>query len=211
MKSFKILLLWFLVIKLLTLPVFAGNNDSLPSNPYKGSGKETDLWNYSSAFEGIRISIYFAPGDNLMDVEKAFETGEGVWLIGKKMDITKTGPRFYVEAFTDYSVYDYMNRAERYTVIKTKEDTPYDYKDWKMSFVNTMPPVFNVTADMWDKWKEMWDNWFESPVNGKNTYKNIPQIAELVGASISADDFKKGIYNYRGELFKGQYRIFLSR
>ena len=149
MKSFKILLLWFLVIKLLTLPVFAGNNDSLPSNPYKGSGKETDLWNYSSAFEGIRISIYFAPGDNLMDVEKAFETGEGVIHIGKKVDITSTGPRHYVEAYTDNSIYDYMNREKSYHTTMTTEKTPYNYMDSvKKAFVKTMPPVFNATQDM---------------------------------------------------------------
>ncbi|NLU52876.1 MAG: hypothetical protein GXX10_08455, partial [Clostridiaceae bacterium] len=213
MKSLKTLLLLFLVINLsvLVLPAYAGNNDSLPSNPDTGSGKETDLWNYSSRFEGIRLSIYFAPHMDGKSAQERFKTGEGVILIGKKVDITKTGPRHDVEEITDYSVYDYMNRAETYFTTRITEETHYNYVDGtKKAFVDTMPPVFNATQDMWDNWKKMWDNWFESPVNGVNTYENIPKIAELVGANISAEDFKNGIYIHKGEIKKGQYKIFFE-
>ncbi|NLU52879.1 MAG: hypothetical protein GXX10_08470, partial [Clostridiaceae bacterium] len=213
MKSFKTLLIWFLIINLsiLVLPAFAGNNDSLPSNPDTGSGKETDLWNYSSRFEGIRLSIYFAPNDKDKSALERLITGEGVIHIGKKVDITSTGPRHYVEAYTDNSIYDYMNREKSYHTTMTTEKTPYNYMDSvKKAFVKTMPPVFNATQDMWDDWKKLWDNWFESPVNGVNTYKNIPLIAELAGASISADDFKNGIFYYRGERYEGVYKIFFE-
>ncbi|NLU53283.1 MAG: hypothetical protein GXX10_10545, partial [Clostridiaceae bacterium] len=214
MRNLKILLLWFLIINLLTLPAYAGNNDSLPSNPYKGSGKETDLWNYSTQFEGIRLSIYFAPNKDGKSAQELFETGEGVILVGRKMDITKTGPRFYVEEFTDLSIYDYMNSNMPYDSIRTDKDNPYNYEDYEDSeikaFINTMPPVFNATQDMWDNWKKMWDNWFESPVNGVNTYKNISKIAKLVGANISADDFKNGIFYHKGERYEGVYKIFFE-
>ncbi|NLU52587.1 MAG: hypothetical protein GXX10_06965, partial [Clostridiaceae bacterium] len=209
MKCVKILFLWIIIINfclmsLLMLPAFAGNNDSLPSNPNKGSGKETDLWSYSSQFEGIRLSIYFAPNKDGKSARERFKTGEDVILVGKKIDITKTGPRYYVEEFTDLSIYDYMNRKKPYITTSTTEKTPYNYEDPKTKvFVSTMPKVFGGT-------KDMWDNWFESPVNGEKTYQNIPLIADLVGASITAEGFKNGIYNYRGEILEGQYKIFFE-
>ena len=206
MKSFKTLLIWFLIINLsvLVLPAFAGNNDSLPSDPNTGSGKEIDLWNYSSQFEGIRISIYFAPNKDGKSAQERLKTGEGVILIGKRIDATKTGRRHNVVEFTDFSIYDYMNGNKQYIKTKLTDETPYNYEDkTTKAFVNTMPQVFGGR-------KELWDNWFESPVEGVKTYKNIPYIADLVGATISAEDFKKGIYRYEGEEFLGIYKIFFE-
>ncbi|NLU52504.1 MAG: hypothetical protein GXX10_06540, partial [Clostridiaceae bacterium] len=204
MRSFKIILLWLLVINLLTLPAYAGNNDSLPSDPNTGSGKEIDLWNYSSKFEGIRLSIYFAPNKDGKSAQNRINTGEGVILIGKKVDITKTGLRHNVVGYTDYSVYDYMNGDKTYALTVTTDDTPYNYVIPKeKSYVNTLPKVFGGS-------KTEWDNWFESLVNGVKTYKNIPDIADLVGATISAEDFKKGIYRYENEEYTGIYKIFFE-
>ena len=43
--------------------------------------------------------------------------------------------------------------------------------------VANMPPVFNGT-------KKQWDNWIEG-----NNYKNIEEIARLLGHEITAEDF----------------------
>ena len=90
-----------LILSLPTEWVYAGNNDSLPSDPSAGQGLND--WKFHPDWEGIRISLYWAPSLG------HFVSGEDVVQIGETKDFTKTGPRYKIDEYTTYSIYRYMN------------------------------------------------------------------------------------------------------
>ena len=203
--SVLIILITFMTF---SLNVFAGNNDSRPSDIYIGQAPED--WSITARFHGIRVSIYWAPS-----VEE-FVRGEGVIPIGNTTDITKTGPRHEVEVYTPFSIFDYMNRDNEnrgndydsvYSAVckyNTKGLGEVFRKD-KKDIVALMPHVLEGT-------KEEWDNWFEGGKDGDpKDYRNIPAISRLCGHEISAKDFKKGILR-RGDFGSepGVYKIFFE-
>lgn len=198
--SKKIVSILLLVAMLITnLPigtVYAGNNDTLPSNP--SAGKGLNEWKYHPDWEGVRISMYWAPS------EKDFINGtDKVVQIGETKDFSKTGPRYKVDEYTTYSIYRYMNgdsegRGKSY---KPELDiiNPYYYvAPQDSSIVVNMPAVFNGK-------KIDWDNWVES-----NDYKNVPEIARLLGANLKAEDFIRGNLDVEGYKAKGLYKLFIE-
>ena len=195
-KSKAVLTLLILLVSYITasLNVFAGNNDSLPSDRYTGDAP--DKWSYSSKYSGIRLSIYWAP--SLED----FINGN-VIQIGKTTDITKTGPRFEeIEEFTVCSIFDYMNQDSKnmgrdYDSVDSL-DINYCSRGKNKVFREDGQDIVALMPDVWSGTKEEWDIWFEGGKDGAaKDYKNIPAIFELCEAEITVDDFKKGIYTER--------------
>jgi len=208
MRILSLAFLIFLFAIVLSSSSFAGNNDSQPSDGYAGKGD--DKWKYNLNYSGMRISIYWAPN------EVSFSSGEGVIQVGNTVDVSKTGPWEKVKVYTGFSIYDYMNKdsigkGKSYDYI-TSDDEPYDWvgygdKPEIRNIVNTMP-------DVWTGTKAQWDEWFEGPIDPvtkEKGYKNIPDIAKLCGAEITAEDFKNGILTERGFRSEpGVYKIFFE-
>ncbi|MGI6086131.1 MAG: hypothetical protein ACOYIF_11985, partial [Acetivibrionales bacterium] len=168
------------------------NNDSIP--PYGYSGKGDDKWKYNSNYSGLRVSIYWAPSQTDFDIGS-----DEVIKLGNTTDFSSTGPWYRVVAYTDYSIYDYMNKDDfgkgRPYKYKISDDKTYNwagYGDEDEEIVRIVDGMPNV----WYSNKEQWDEWFEGPID-KDTkekgYKNIPDIARVCGADISVEDFKDGI------------------
>ena len=196
-KTKFVLLFIIFLITFVTIPlnVFAGNNDSLPSDRYTGDAP--DKWSYSSHYSGIRVSIYWAPS-----IED-FENGRGVIQIGKTTDITKTGPRFEeIQIYTTHSIFNYMNQDSKnlgkiFDPIRSI-DFEYSSKGKGEIFREDGQDIVALMPDVWSGTKEEWDIWFEGGKDGAaKDYKNIPAIFELCEAEITVDDFKKGIYTER--------------
>lgn len=199
--SKKIVSILLLVAMLITsLPigtVYAGNNDSLPSNPSVGQGSSD--WKYAEDWEGIRVSLYWA------ESEEHFKRNENVVQIGETKDFSKTGPRYKVDEYTTYSIYRYMNgdnegRGKSYDPELNKFN-PYYYVDKDdSSVVSNLPPVWNGT-------KAQWDNWIEG-----NNYKNIEEISRLLGERVTAEDFMSGDLVVDGYQVKskGSYKLFIE-
>lgn len=197
-----------LFLSIASTNVDAGNNDSLPSYGY--SGKGDDKWKYHQNYSGMRISIYWAPD------EASFTSGLGVIQVGTTTDFSKTGPWYRVESYTDYSIFEYMNkdnigkgRPYKYKIsdIETYEWAGYDDSQDIQNIVNKMP-------DVWTGTKAQWDNWFEGPIDSvtnEKGYKNIPDIARLCGAEITIEDFKNGIFTEREfRSDPGIYKVFFE-
>lgn len=189
--------------------VYAGNNDSLPSHGYSGNADEN--WTYTQHHSGMRISIYWAPNST------AFESGNSVIQVGNTTDITKTGPRYKVERYTDYSIYRYMNRDDmdggRQYKSKLDIQEPYTWVGKGEVYNEDGQDIVESMPDVWTGTKAQWDNWFEGPIDsktGEKAYKNIPEIAELCGAEITIGDFKNGLLDVNGYKDKGVYKIFFE-
>jgi len=199
--SKKIVSILLLVAMLITSfpinTVYAGNNDSLPSNPSVGKGSSD--WKYAEDWEGVRVSLYWA------ESEDHFKRNENVVQIGETKDFSKTNPRYQVNEYTTYSIYRYMNgdnegRGKSY---KPELDiiNPYYYVDKNdSSVVSNLPPVWNGT-------KEQWDNWVEG-----DNYKNIEEISRLLGQKVTAEDFMSGDLVVDGYQVKskGFYKLFIE-
>ena len=176
--------------------VFAGNNDTLPSNP--STGKGTDDWKYATDWEGVRISLYWA------ESKEEFKRGEVIQL-GETKDFTKTGPRYKIDEYSNYSIFEYMNRynegqGENYKSISNKDKAYFYISTQDSNIVKTMPQVWNGT-------KEEWDNWIEG-----NDYENIEEISKLLGEQITSEDFIKGdlvVDGYQVKA-KGYYKLFIE-
>ena len=210
LSKFIPLIMLMLILKFfVVLPVLAGNNDSLPSHGY--IGEAADGWSYTRHYSGMRLSIYWASNID------CFITGDNVIKIGYTADITKTGPRFKINSYTDLTIYDYMNRdnigkGKSYD-IKISDVDQYRWIGKGEVFNLYSQDIIDLMPDVWTGTKEQWDIWFEGGRDGEyKDYRNIPEIFKLCGAEITVDDFKNGIYverNYRSE--PGVYKIFLSR
>jgi len=190
-----ILLILTLIIALPTEWVYAGNNDSLPSDPSAGQGLND--WKFHPDWEGIRISLYWAPSLG------HFVSGEDVVQIGETKDFTKTGPRYKIDEYTTYSIYRYMNgdnagKGKDYNSELDKFNPYYYIGPEDSNVVANMPPVFNGT-------KKQWDNWIEG-----NNYKNIEEIARLLGHEITAEDFITGALDINGYKADGFYKLFIE-
>lgn len=202
-KLLAFLLIIVMIVSILPFGVYAGNNDTLPSNP--SAGKGSTEWRYHENWEGIRISGYWAP--SLDD----FKNGTNlVRQIGETRDFTKTGPRYKIDEYTTYSIYRYMNgddvgKGKAYKAEIDKINPYYFVGKEDSKIVASMPAVWNGS-------KKDWDEWFEGPFdsNGKPTYTNIPEIFRLLGTDVSAEDFKKGYLDMNGFKAKGVYKIFFE-
>lgn len=191
----------------MSIPSFAGNNDSIPSYGY--SGKGDDLWKYNNNYSAIRISLYWAPDS------ASFESGTDVIQLGKTTDVSKTGPWYRVGEYTGYSIYWYMNKnnmhGTEFNSIESR-NVPYVWVGKGEVCSDSGQDIVEKMPDVWTGTKVQWDNWFEGPIiNGTKTYQNIPEIARLCGANITTEDFKNGINAERGFKSKpGVYKIFFE-
>lgn len=226
MRKLSLILFVFLLTSVLSSSSFAGNNDSQSSDGYAGKGD--DKWKYNLNYSGMRISIYWAPDEETFKYgvieEESRSRGDKesskiikkVIQVGNTVDVSKTGPWEEVKIYTGLSIYDYMNKdsigeGKSYDFI-TSYVEPYDWVGHGdvpeiQAMVNTMP-------DIWTGTKAEWDEWFEGPIDpttNEKGYKNIPAIANLCGAEISVDDFKKGIFTERGFRSEpGIYKVFFE-
>ncbi|NMA65777.1 MAG: hypothetical protein GX957_05980 [Clostridiaceae bacterium] len=209
MKFKKVTFLFtvLVVIFLTSLKATAGNNDSLPSHGYIGDA--ADGWSYTQHYSGIRVSIYWAP-----DME-SFKGGYGVKQIGKTTDVTKTGPRYRIQEYTDLTIYRYMNNDDIGGQSLSLKSTNFEQYTWagKGEVFNAHgQDIVSLMPDVWTGTKEQWDLWFEGGRDGESKdYRNIPEIFRLCGAEITIEDFKNGIYverNFRSG--PGIYKIFFE-
>ena len=196
-RYISFLLALVMILTIFPMNVFAGNNDTLPSNP--STGKASSDWKYAKDWEGVRISLYWAPS------EQDFINGtELVRQLGKTRDFTKTGPRYKIDEYTTYSIYRYMNgdnegKGEKYNSELDKFNKYYYIGKEDSNIVANMPPV-------WNGKKVDWDNWIEG-----NNYKNIEEISRLLGQKVTAEDFIRGNLNVEGYKAKGLYKIFKAK
>lgn len=190
------------------IPVFAGNNDSLPTDPIAGDGGGArDGFNYDDSYVGIRVSMYWAP--TLEEFNKGAKNPT-VIQIGKSTDLTTTGPKRRVEVYTRTNIFQYMGKRgkEDYTA-QSNTITPYTYANPQEVGLYGMPHPVNGT-------KAQWDNFFEGPVYPKDgvnipTYQNIPKISMLLGANITSEDFAAGILRTdSGTIKQGVYKIYFE-
>lgn len=153
----KALSLIFLILIFISITLhlsFAGNNDSLPSYGYTGTGD--DLWKHNSHYSAMRISIYWAPNS------RAFKAGVGVIPLGNTTDVSKTEPWYKVERYTKYSIYWHMNKdnIHKTTEINFTEsiDTPYTWVGEGEVYDSNGQDVVESMPDVWNGTKEQWDN-----------------------------------------------------
>ncbi|NLB77515.1 MAG: hypothetical protein GX796_01330, partial [Clostridiaceae bacterium] len=206
-KTIILAIALILLVSILPSTSFAGNNDSLPSYGY--SGKGDDKWKYNILYSGMRISIYWAP-DN-----KAFVLGDGVIQLGNTTDVSKTGPWYKVNMYTRFSIYWYMNQSN---IVYSSEYNPTLSVNEPYTWVGygdgpEIKSIVNKMPDVWTGTKPQWDNWFEGPIDPltkEKGYENIPDIARLCGANISAEQFRKGDLDIFGNKKSGVYKIFFE-
>lgn len=206
-KSIAILLALMLVLTGVDLPVYAGNNDSLPTDAATGDGGGArDGFSYNEGNVGMRVSMYWSP--TLEEFNKG-PKHSGVKQIGKSTDFTHTGPGRRVERYTGLDIFRYMGKEgiSKYGSIPNTV-TPYTYVN-PQEVGLYMPHPVNGT-------KQQWDNFFEVPSYPKEgvtvpTYQNIPKIAMLLGADITSEDFAAGILRLPGGITQqGIYKIYFE-
>jgi hypothetical protein len=183
------------------------------------TGKGSNEWAFSLKGRGIRIGIYFVEGDeanfaNGLLPEGSDESDDSekpyVIPIGYVTDFSKevieniqkkygTKYDYTVQLYTGMSVFDYMNGEGRAYTKTDASIEPYKYvKPGDSDIIDSMPEPFKCSKDDWVEW-----------FTGDD-YKNIPEISRLCGEQISAEDFMKGIYKYKGLEKHGTYKIFFE-
>ncbi len=197
-SRFKIFLTIVLILSMLPSAVFAANYGE---GDYGGSsGKGTDQWQYTSAGRGVRIGIYFVEGEreNFADPKcTIYPIGDPTDFAKYEVDYEKY-PQYKVKLYSGRSVFEYMNRSGLEYKQKYASIEPYHY-------IKSSDPVSISMPDILYSDRADWDEWFTG-----NDYANIPKLSALCGQKISAEDFKNGIYSYKGLELKGTYEIFFE-
>ncbi len=224
MKLIKTELAIFLTIAMMMSLIFASVPSLAGVNIDSGdaggdTGKGSNEWAFSLIGRGIRIGIYFVEGGEANfahglrpegneepdDPEKPY-----VRRVGLPMDFSKevieniqkkykTQYDYTVEYYSGMSIFDYMNKDGRSYFTYRASNYPYKYKKpGDSDIIQSMPEPFQCS-------KEDWVEWFTG-----DDYKNIPEISKLCGEEVSSEDFKNGVYNYKGLVKHGTYKIFFE-
>ena len=201
-KNFILIISLLMVLVSLMMPSVAlASGVNYGEGEYGGStGTGTSRWKYTTEGRGVRISIYFVEGgkENFADPDCQ------IYPIGKPTDFAKcevdytAKPEYIIDDYTGRSVFDYMNRGGLGYKQKSASIEPFHYVKASESICKSMPDImYSERSD--------WEQWFTG-----NDFANIPVITELCGQKITAEDFKNGIYRYKGLVLKGTYEIFFE-
>lgn len=203
-KIMSLLLVFMLLLSLVPINVYAGNNDTKEFAPETKKGWHG--WKYTPEKVGIRVSLYWA------ESEAAFTEGDALKVGVKDFFTNENAPNYRIKYYTKNTVYDYRrlgknikeNRldAQKFTYLYASEDeTP---------IVRTMPEVSRTTASEASRAKVEWDKWFEGADSKAPTYDNIPAITAALGYRLTPEDFMSGRYVERGEVLNGYYKLYFE-
>ena len=204
-KIFSVILILSLVLTILPInTVFAGEGGNMDGGDSGGStGNGSDSWKYTTQSSGVRLSIYWAEGN-----EEAFKDPSKVKNLGKTTDFIPKGipSNYKIEAYTGKNVFDYMNGSGTSFGSINVSKEKFVYKDSSEKVIADMPDPLSGNSEAWLKW--FMGNDYESNPD----FKNIPAITKLCGYEISSEDFAAGVYidPSDGEKKYGWYKIFIE-
>lgn len=202
-KIFSMVLILCMILTILPInTVFAGEGGNMDGGDSGGStGNGSDSWKFTTQSSGVRISVYWAKGN-----EEAFKDSSLVKKLGNTTDFIPKGiPNSYkVEYYTGKSIFDYMNGVgASFSYINASKDK-FEYKDTSEKVIVDMPDPLSGDAESWLKWF-MGDDYKDNP-----DFKNIPAITKLCGYEISSEDFASGAYKTNNGVEYGWYKIFIE-
>lgn len=202
-KIFSVFLILSLVLTILPVnTVFAGKGGNIDGGESGGStGNGSDSWKYTTQSSGVRLSIYWAKGN-----EESFKDSSLVKKLGNTTDFIPKGilDNYKVEYYTGKSIFDYMNGSgTSFSYINASKDK-FVYKDTSEKVIADMPDPLSGDAEAWLKWF-MGDDYKDNP-----DFKNIPAITKLCGYEISSEDFASGAYKTNNGVEYGWYKIFIE-
>lgn len=189
-------------------------NDNIGGGDAGGeTGSGSADWKYTSQSAGVRISLYWAEGKLPTGTEEEVKKAEAAAFnnsalrIGKVTHFLNNGinANYTPKYDTALSVYDYMHKDEKFSLMRAGQFGFFHYYTSKESVVASMPDSLKGNADAWKHW-----------IKGKDLdnpdYTNISAITKLLGQEISASDFKSGIYTnpVNKEKKYGQYKLFIE-